>query len=74
MKEFPSSKIINNHFHVDSEKGEWGIGYDMIIGRELMVQIGLMADFKRQVLQWDGATVYINEPISLLGKSNLTKR
>ena len=39
-----------------------------------MVQLGLTAYFKRQVLQWDGATVHVMEPISLLGQSNLTKR
>ena len=51
-----------------------GIGYDMIIGRDLMVQIGLLADFKLQVLQWDGVTVNMKEPRSLLGKFDLTKR
>ena len=46
----------------------------MIIGRDLMVQIGLLADFKLQVLQWDGVTVNMKEPRSLLGKFDLTKR
>ena len=46
----------------------------MIICRDLMVQIGLTADFKRQVLQWYGATVHIKDPSSLLGQSDLTKR
>ena len=39
-----------------------------------MVQVGLMADFKGQVLQWDGATVHNKEPRNLLGQSDLTKR
>ena len=56
------------------DKGELGIGYDMIIGRDLMVQIGLTADFKRQVLQWGGATVNMKEPRNLLGQFYLTKR
>ena len=46
----------------------------MIIGRDLMVQIVLTADFKRQVLQLDGATVRMKEPSGLLGKSDITKR
>ena len=46
----------------------------MIIGRDMMVQLGLTADFKRQVLQWDGATVNMKEPRGLLGQYNLTKR
>ena len=36
-----------------------------------MVQLILTPDFKRQVLQWDGATVHMKETISLLGKSDL---
>ena len=39
-----------------------------------MVQLDLSAYFKRQVLQWDGATVYMKYHSSLLGKSHLTKR
>ena len=46
----------------------------MIIGRDLMVQLGLSANFKRQVLQWDGTTLPMKEPSDLLGKSDLNKR
>ena len=46
----------------------------MIICRDLMVQLGLTTKFKRQVIQWDGAIVYMKESRNLLGKSNLTKR
>ena len=38
IPEFSSSKIINHRFHVDNYEVESGIGYDVIIGRELMVQ------------------------------------
>ena len=74
MPEFSSSKIINHRFHVDNNKGESGIGYDIIIGRGLMVQIDLKADFKRQILQWYGATAHMKEPRNLLGQSGLTRR
>ena len=73
MPELFSSKISNNGFHIDHEQGESGIGYDMIISRDLMVQIGLTADFKRQVLQWDGATVNMKGHSSLIGKYDLAK-
>ena len=43
----------------------------MIIGLDLMVQLGLEDNFKRQVLQWDGTTVHMKEPSSMLGKSGL---
>ena len=73
MPEFYIRKIIDYCFRVDNDKGELGIGYDMIVGRDLMVQLGLTADFKRQVLKWDGATVHMKDLRSLLGKSGLTK-
>ena len=63
MPDFSSSKIINHRFHVGKDKGESVIGYDMIIIRDLIVQLGLTAEFKRQFLQWDGATVNTKEPI-----------
>ena len=72
MPYLSSSKIIEHRFHVDHGKGKSGIGYDMIIGRDLMVQLGLSADFKHQVLQWDGVTVPMKEPRGLLWKEDLT--
>ena len=57
MPEFSSIKIIEHRSHVDKDKVELLIGYDRIIGRDLMVQLGLMSDFKRQVFQWGGATL-----------------
>ena len=65
--------MINYRFHVDNDKGEWGIGYAMIIGRDLMVQLGLTADFNHQVLQWDGATLHMKEPSSMIGQHDLNK-
>ena len=73
IPELSGSKIINNWFHVDNDEGELDIGYDMIIGCDQMVQLGLMADFKRQILQWDGATIHMKESSNLLGQSYLTK-
>ena len=45
----------------------------MIIERDLMVELFLTDDFKRQFLQWDGTTVTMNEPIGLLDNSDLSK-
>ena len=39
-----------------------------------MVKLGMTADFKHQVLQWDGATVNMKESSGLLGKSDINKR
>ena len=51
MPYFYSSKITEQPLHVDNDKVELGIGYAMIIGRDLMVQLDLSAEFKHQVLQ-----------------------
>ena len=72
--ELSRNRITNHHFHVENEKVESGIGYDMVIGRNLLVQLGLNADFKYQVLQWDVATVPMKDPSGLLGKTDLNKR
>ena len=74
MPEFSSSNIIEHQFHVNNDKVESGIGYDIIIGYDRMVQLFLTADFKRQVLQWDGATAPMKERSGLIGKSYLSKR
>ena len=50
MPDISSSKIINHHFHVKNDNGYLGIGYDMIIGRDMMVQLGLTSNFKCQVI------------------------
>ena len=33
------------------------IGYDMIIGRDLMVKLGLITNYKRNVLVWLGRSL-----------------
>ena len=45
----------------------------MIICHGLMVQLGMTAKFKLQVLQWDGATVHMKESSGLLGQSDINK-
>ena len=62
MQEFSSRKITQYRFHVDKNEGKSGIGYDMIIGRDMMVQLGLLVEFNRQVFQWDGVTVTMKNP------------
>ena len=69
MPEFSSSKIIELRFHVNNNKVDLFIGYDRIICHDLMVHLVLMANFKPQVLQWDGKTVIMEEIRGLIGKS-----
>ena len=42
---FSSSKITNHLLHVNNDKVESGIAYDIIIGRDLMVHLVLTADY-----------------------------
>ena len=39
-----------------------------------MVHIGLLANFKHQVLHWDVATIPMKEPSVMLGQTDLTSR
>ena len=45
MPYFPSRKNIMNSFHVDNSIGDGEIGYEIIIGCDLMVQLGPKAEF-----------------------------
>ena len=74
MPELSSSKIIEQLLHANNNKFKSGIGYDMITGRDLMVQLGPIFDFKRQSLQWYVATVPMNQPSGMIGESDLSKR
>ena len=74
MPELSSIKIIQNRFHFDKNKGKSGIGYNIIIGCDLMVQLVLSAGLNHQVLQWYGVTVTMKEPSGLLGQSDITSR
>ena len=67
MSEFSRIKIIEHPFHVDNDKGKSGIGYDIIIGHDMMVQSGLWDEFKRQVLPWDCVIVPIKLPSDVVG-------
>ena len=46
IPEFYSSKIITHQFHIDNTLGDKRIGYDMIVGHDLMLQLGLKSDFR----------------------------
>ena len=51
MPEFSRKNIILHQFHVDNNKGESGMGYGIIMGRNLLVQLYLMSDFKRKLFK-----------------------
>ena len=57
MPEFSRRKIITHRFHVDKFQGDEGISYYLIIGHDLMIKLGLKADFGHQILEWDDTVV-----------------
>ena len=72
MPEFSIINIISHQSYVVNDDGPLGVVYDMIIGCDVMVQLGLLNKSKCQVLQWDGVTSPRKQPRSLLYKSYLT--
>ena len=72
MTYFSSIKIILHLFNVDNNGGLLGIGYDMIIDRDLMVQICLMDNFQFQFMKLDFVGTPIKDPIIMLGQAYLT--
>ena len=74
MTYFSSRNIISQRFHVDNDDNESVIGYDMIIGQYLMVQLGLTTKLEQQVLFSDNDVVLMKDPGNLPVQPNLTKR
>jgi hypothetical protein len=52
LPDFKDSKIITHKFQIDESKDD-GIGYDAIIGRDLMIAMGITLNFKDEVIEWD---------------------
>ena len=46
MLYFFSSRVIFYKFNIKNIEGKLGVGYDIIIGRDLMAQLGIIYDFK----------------------------
>ena len=52
LPQFTDSKIITHKFQID-ESENTGIGYDAIIGRDLLSAMGINLNFKDEVIEWD---------------------
>ena len=53
LSEFSEQKVIEWEFHTTDTK----FNYDMIIGRDLLSALGIIIDFKDDVMTWDEAIV-----------------
>ena len=71
MPYFSSSKNITHFLYVDNREGGSGIGYEMIVGLDLMLQIGLKEKCGFQILEWDDVVVPMKDTVNFMGKPNL---
>ena len=72
MQDFYIRKIIQHRVKIDNDKVESGIVHGMIIGHDLMLQLGPLVDFNHQVIQLYGVTGHMKETRGLLGQSDLS--
>ena len=69
LSELSRSKIVDWTFQVTDSKN---LGYDMIIGRDIMQSLGINLLFSEQTIQWEGAQVPMRD-FNKLKKYNLNK-
>ena len=77
IPKFSIIKIIPNQVPFDNNKVDTGIGYGIILGRELIVQLGMITYFKDKILEWYVMTIHMKQPGCWSlgpGKSNTTKK
>ena len=60
LPEFSPSKDISWQMDIDKGKLE-ELGYDMIIGRDLLQALKMTIDFEYQVIKWEGTSVPMNK-------------
>ncbi len=64
LNEFFQNKAIEWNLHVDLTPGPHC--YYMILGRDIMQELGITLDFKDQTMMWDDSTVNMKDPDTLL--------
>ncbi len=59
--EFSDKKHITHTVHVDSRPNPSTASYDMIIGSDLMEDLGIILDYSEKEVRWEGHTVPMKE-------------
>ena len=57
LEEFDRNTTLKHTFDIDESNDEKGIGYDMIIGRDLLVKLGIDIRFTDQTIKWEDMLV-----------------
>ena len=68
MPEFDNKKIIEWTAHVDESTKSKDAMYDMIIGTDLLIELGISLSFNTKVIEWDYATVPMKNKDIFLNK------
>ena len=63
LPELFENRLIKYKVHVDTSTESHA--YDMIMGRDLLTELGIVLDFSTQQIIWDGATVPMRSPHAL---------
>ena len=57
LPELHNEREIEWKVHVDESKSPEDTNYDMIIGGDLLIQLGIDITYSKKIIQWDGATL-----------------
>ena len=71
LPEFDEQKLIEYKVHVDNITNSTTSRYDMIIGTDLMEELGITLDFKNRIMTWEGATAPMKTRNWSMDKSKL---
>ena len=70
LPEFSNSKLINWKFHLTDNED---LGYDMVIGRDLMMSLGIDISFDKKKIIWEGTEIPMRD-YQQLNKWKLSKK
>ena len=65
LDEFSTSKEVSWKFHVDeAEMSKDSLGYDMIIGLDLLCELGLIINCEDKVVEWQDLKIPMTTPVT----------
>ena len=71
LPEFNNNKIVTWSCHVDDKTDPKSAQYDMILGMDLMIAIGLTVDCENKCIKWEGIDIPLKEKELLTNKEIL---
>jgi hypothetical protein len=68
--DFTTNKLVDWTFHVDSQTKSSSAGYDMIIGRDLLFNLGIDIKFSSGTLKWEDTKIPMRDFGALRNRQN----